>query len=245
MIFMKTNEGNSYPVKLGIMLGSNKALPINSNQTNQNNPSSSRKASALGTPSNNYAFHHPSRLQIKPEEGNILPKIPNLNEKFIKTASNTFNYNKKISKTISAKKNFTINLKNNNINTTKMPGCTPYDPYLIDVCKKAIINVKSELPNYQEIIKKINDEFGIEDEDEKKNDLLITEPGILTSYKKFGNINFHHFNKENNTIQNQEFFNKTNSNFNKNNKKYNTLYNPNSSKKNKNNIFRSTFSLKK
>ena len=36
-----------------------------------------------------------------------------------------------------------------------------YDPYLMKVCKKAIINVKNELPNYKEIIKKINLEFDI------------------------------------------------------------------------------------
>ena len=44
-----------------------------------------------------------------------------------------------------------------------VPGCTPYDPYLINVCKNAIIEVKDELPNYKEIIKKINTEFGIEE----------------------------------------------------------------------------------
>ena len=44
-----------------------------------------------------------------------------------------------------------------------VPGCTPYDPYLINVCKNAIINCKDELPNYKEIIKKINTEFGIEE----------------------------------------------------------------------------------
>ena len=38
-----------------------------------------------------------------------------------------------------------------------------YDPYLMKVCKKAIINVKNELPNYKEIIKKINLEFDIPD----------------------------------------------------------------------------------
>ena len=30
-----------------------------------------------------------------------------------------------------------------------------YDPYLMKVCEKAIINVKNELPNYKEIIKKL------------------------------------------------------------------------------------------
>ena len=61
------------------------------------------------------------------------------------------------------KKNYVVKLKNNMIFPINVPGCTPYDPYLINVCKKAIINVKDELPNYKEIIKKINTEFGIEE----------------------------------------------------------------------------------
>lgn len=38
-----------------------------------------------------------------------------------------------------------------------------YDPYLMKVCKKAIVNVKDQLPNYKEIIHKINLEFDIPD----------------------------------------------------------------------------------
>jgi len=61
------------------------------------------------------------------------------------------------------KKNYFIKLKNNMIFPINVPGCTPYDPYLINVCKNAIVNCKDELPNYKEIIKKINTEFGIEE----------------------------------------------------------------------------------
>ena len=43
-----------------------------------------------------------------------------------------------------------------------------YDPYLISVCKHAIIKEKRQLPNYREIIRNINTEFGIE-ESEKNN----------------------------------------------------------------------------
>ena len=51
------------------------------------------------------------------------------------------------------------NIYNPNLSYTRR---TPsYDPYLMKVCKKAIINVKNELPNYKEIIKKINLEFDI------------------------------------------------------------------------------------
>ena len=44
-----------------------------------------------------------------------------------------------------------------------------YDPYLIDVCKNAILREKKELPNYKEIIHKINTEYGIEDEKIEEN----------------------------------------------------------------------------
>ena len=46
-----------------------------------------------------------------------------------------------------------------------------YDPYLIDVCKNAILREKKELPNYKEIIHKINTEYGIEDEKIEENNL--------------------------------------------------------------------------
>ena len=42
-------------------------------------------------------------------------------------------------------------------------GCSPYNPYLIDACKHAIVHIKKDLPNYQDVIDKINTEFGIED----------------------------------------------------------------------------------
>jgi hypothetical protein len=43
-------------------------------------------------------------------------------------------------------------------------GYALYDPILIQICKSAIIREKKELPHYKEIIKKVNTEFGIEDE---------------------------------------------------------------------------------
>ena len=67
-----------------------------------------------------------------------------------------------------------------------IPGCTPYDPYLINICKNAIINVKDELPNYIEIIKKINTEFGIEEVNkiiELKSDCIGFN--TLNSFKPF------------------------------------------------------------
>lgn len=61
-----------------------------------------------------------------------------------------------------------INLKHKGI---KRKGHSLYDPYLIKVCKNAIINEKKELPNYKEIITKINTEYGIEDEKFNENNL--------------------------------------------------------------------------
>jgi hypothetical protein len=50
----------------------------------------------------------------------------------------------------------------------KRKGHSLYDPYLIQVCKNAIIREKNELPNYKEIIQSINTEYGIEDKNEKR-----------------------------------------------------------------------------
>jgi len=51
----------------------------------------------------------------------------------------------------------------------KRRGHPMYDPYLIKVCKKAIILERRELPNYKEIIQKVNTEYGIEDKKKDKN----------------------------------------------------------------------------
>ena len=63
------------------------------------------------------------------------------------------------------KKNHVIKLKNNMLFNWYKPGCSPYDPYLIKICKNAIIKEKKQLPNYKKIIERINTEFGIEDDD--------------------------------------------------------------------------------
>ena len=52
-------------------------------------------------------------------------------------------------------------LKNSGLYSMNTRGYTPCDPYLINSCKQAIIHVKKELPNYRDIINKINSEFGI------------------------------------------------------------------------------------
>ena len=55
----------------------------------------------------------------------------------------------------------------------KKRGHPLYDPYLIRVCKKAIIFEKKELPNYKEIIQKVNTEFGIEDQKNKDKNYYL------------------------------------------------------------------------
>ena len=70
--------------------------------------------------------------------------------------------NNKKSKFSNLAKEIMLTNSNFNPNLSYTRRKTPsYDPYLMKVCKKAIINVKNELPNYKEIIKKINLEFDI------------------------------------------------------------------------------------
>ena len=45
-----------------------------------------------------------------------------------------------------------------------MKGYDLYDPYLLQICKSAIFREKKELPNYKDIIQKINTSYGIENE---------------------------------------------------------------------------------
>ena len=89
-------------------------------------------------------------------------------DKFVKTGNNIFYLNTRTSYDRSKRKNHIIKLKNNMLFNKSIPGCSPYDPYLIKVCKKAIISRKDQLPNYKEVIKKINTQFGIV----KDNDYL-------------------------------------------------------------------------
>jgi hypothetical protein len=80
-----------------------------------------------------------------------------------------------------------------------------YDPYLIKACKTAIINNKKQLPNYKEIINKINKEFNIKEENEKTND---------------DNNNINELNDNNNKINKNDLsIAETNYNINENNNK--------------------------
>lgn len=60
--------------------------------------------------------------------------------------------------------------KHNNYNTANISNKKSYDPYLMKVCKNAIVNVSAQLPNYLEIIDKINKEFNINENEESEED---------------------------------------------------------------------------
>ena len=62
-----------------------------------------------------------------------------------------------------------------------------YDPYLISACKHAIFKERRELPNYKEIIRNINTEFGIE-ESEKNNFEIYNDTTIKNKNKLTINI---------------------------------------------------------
>ena len=96
------------------------------------------------------------------------------------------------------KKKNIVRLKNNMIYNKDKPGSMPYDPYLIKVCKNAIISVKDELPNYKNILTRINTDYGI-DEDidslEKKKNKKIKKIINLNTLETFSNFNTNYTNE--------------------------------------------------
>lgn len=72
-----------------------------------------------------------------------------------------------------------INRKHKGIKTK---GHDLYDPYLLQVCKSAIYREKKELPNYKEIIQRVNTEFGIENE--KYNEIDIYYKNLIDKTNK-------------------------------------------------------------
>lgn len=52
----------------------------------------------------------------------------------------------------------------------KRKGYNLYDPYLIQICKSAVFRERKDLPNYKDIIQKVNTEFGIQGEKYDKID---------------------------------------------------------------------------
>ena len=129
------------------------------------------------------------------------------NEKFLNTGNNIFYINNRTSYRRRNKKNHIIKLKNNMLLNKDIPGCSPYDPYLINVCKNAIVNVKEQLPNYKEVINKINKEFGIEEDINSigiiRNNKLTKTYNTLSEFKT-NYTNEHNFFKKENKINNTE-----------------------------------------
>ena len=129
-----------------------------------------------------------------------------INEKYAYNTNTLFSLKKKqFYENKKKKKNYVVKLKNNMLFQLNVPGCTPYDPYLINICKNAIVNIKDELPNYKEIIKKINTEFGIDEENnliEVNSDKMALD--TFNSFKSFSKTktNFTRDKNTNNTEMN-------------------------------------------
>jgi hypothetical protein len=69
----------------------------------------------------------------------------------------------------------------------KREGYNLYDPYLLQVCKSAIFREKKNLPNYRDIIHKVNTKFGIKGEkyndiDNYYNKLIVKTDKYLEKY---------------------------------------------------------------
>ena len=134
----------------------NKKETIENNklQNNYNSPSDPYKR--------NNNDNYPSE---KRDNKNILK---NIGEELIINSKNTLT-NKHSYKSIFSPRN---------INNRKLKKI--YDPYLISVCKKAIIREKKQLPNYKEIIRNINTEFGIEETEKQNFDYFPKNKNQLT-----------------------------------------------------------------
>ena len=63
-----------------------------------------------------------------------------------------------------------------------------YDPYLISVCKHAIIRERKNLPDYKQVIRNINTEFGIEDTEKQNFDLHFPKKNRLTINPEINNL---------------------------------------------------------
>ena len=159
MIFVK-NKTDQTLSRLGVALGANN-YPTKQKTEKQEQKTISDINNVFQEEN-----EEPSVIKINKKKEIDKPKEKDnqLHEKFIHSGNNIFSLNKKqLSENKKNKKNYVLKLKNNMLFPLNVPGCTPYDPYLINVCKNAIINVKDELPYYKEIINKINTEFGIEE----------------------------------------------------------------------------------
>ena len=130
------------------------------------------------------------------------------NDKFINTGNNIFYLKSQqpfYSRRYNRKKHV-IKLKNNMLFNRHIPGCSPYDPYLIKVCKKAIINVKKQLPNYKDVINKINSEFGIEEDNDYKH---FKNNKLIKSFDTFSEFKTNYIKRNNNIIEKNNINSKT------------------------------------
>ena len=125
MIFVK-NKTDQTLSKLGVALG------IDTNPKND-------KIKIL--PNTNNVLHDDNELPpiIKIDQKKLIEKQKEkenlINEKYA-YSNNIFSLRKKqLSEKKRNKKNYVVKLKNNMVYPLNIPGCTPYDPYLINICK--------------------------------------------------------------------------------------------------------------
>ena len=128
------------------------------------------------------------------------------NEKFIKTGNNIFLLKTQTGHKRFKKKNKIIKLKNNMLFNKGIPGCLPYDPYLIKVCKNAIVNSRKQLPNYKDVIRKINAEFGIENDHNKYNS-YVKNNKFIKKFDTLSELKTHYTKETNNFDQNEKNIN--------------------------------------
>ena len=87
------------------------------------------------------------------------------------------------------------------------PGHPPYNPYLIKSCKKSILCYKKEIPNYGEIIKRINTEYGIEEEKQDKKNMYmgyLDRKDPIDKYYNFRNNSSINNNCSKSTVENMK-----------------------------------------
>ena len=100
-----------------------------------------------------------------------------VHEYLLRYSNNETSKNKRINNIFKKYNNKSVKLRKNPSLFSNESVFTPYDPYLINVCKNAIIRIKNMLPNYKDIINKINAEFGIID-----NENNIPHQSLYSSY---------------------------------------------------------------
>ena len=196
----------------------------NQKEENKNNSNNLPLLTEPNSLSSKKAYYFSQKVESKSAIKNKLKLVdtlsPKNNEKFIKTGNNIFLLKTQPNYRRFKEKNKIIKLKNNMLLNKGIPGCSPYDPYLIKVCKKAIVNSRKQLPNYRDVIRKINNEFGIEN-DRIKYSRYIKNNKFIKTFDTLSEFKTNYTKKINNFEQNEKNINSKSKDINEadNNKK--------------------------